>query len=185
MKRYIHILPFLFFVILLASCKSSKNVVKTDGLSPYLSSKVELTVPHGETVLTVNGTMKMKENEIIQMSFLMPLFRTEVARIEATPNYLLMVDRMNRRFVKATPNEIRDYLPADSYKRLEKMIRDAAKPGGKTTLTGQELGIRQLAKAKIELYDFSDEKISVEPTELTSRYRMVTMEEILQLLMSL
>ena len=92
---------------------------------------------------------------------------------------------MNRRFVKATPRELRDYLPAESYKRLEKMIKDAAKPGGKATLTGQELGIKQLAKAKIELYDFSDEEISIEPTELSSRYRMVTMEEILQLLMSL
>ncbi|MBR4380378.1 MAG: DUF4292 domain-containing protein [Bacteroidaceae bacterium] len=185
MKRYIHLLPIVFFALLLASCKSSKNIIKTDGLSPYLSSKVELTVPHGETTLTVNGTMKMKEGELVQMSLLMPLFRTEVARIEATPTYLLIVDRMNRRFVKATPRELRDYLPADSYKRLEKMIKDAAKPGGKATLTGQELGIKQLAKAKIELYDFSDEEISIEPTELSSRYRMVTMEEILQLLMSL
>jgi hypothetical protein len=185
MKRYIHILPILCFVLLLASCKSSKNIVKTEGMSPYLSSKVELTVPHGEATLTVNGTMKMKEGELVQMSLLMPLFRTEVARIEATPTYLLIVDRMNRRFVKANPNELRDYLPADSYKRLEKLIKDAAKPGGKNTLTGQELGIRQLAKAKIELYDFSDEVITVELTELPARYRMVTMEEILQLLMSL
>ena len=122
---------------------------------------------------------------MVQMSLLMPLFRSEVARIEATPTYLLMIDRMNRRFVKGTQYDLRDYLPADSYQRLEQLIKDAAKPGGKTTLSGEEIGIKQLAKARIELYDFSDAPFSIEPTTVSSRYRQVTFEELLQLLMSL
>ena len=172
--------------LLLVGCKSSKTIVKPDDVAQqYLSSKVELTIPHGDAVFTVNGTMKMKQGELVQMSFLMPIFRSEVARIEATPSYLLMVDRMNRRYVKANQKVLRDYLPADSYRRLEKLIQEAAKPDGKATMTGQELGIKQLAKAKIDLYDFSSDPINVAPTELTSRYREVTMEELLQLLMSL
>ncbi len=172
--------------LLLVGCKSSKTIVKPDDVAQqYLSSKVELTIPHGDAVFTVNGTMKMKQGELVQMSFLMPIFRSEVARIEATPSYLLMVDRMNRRYVKANQKVLRDYLPADSYRRLEKLIQEAAKPDGKATMTGQELGIKQLAKAKIELYDFSSDPINVTPTEITSRYREVTMEELLQLLMSL
>jgi len=181
-----HLVMLVCFVLLLASCKSSKSIVKeTDGLQQYLSSKLELTIPHGDATFTVNGTMKMKEGEIVQLSLLMPLFRTEVARIEAAPTYLLMVDRMNRRFVKATDYELRDYLPADSYERLEKMIKDAAMPDGKAILTGEELGIRQLAKARIELYDFSDEPFNIEPTILGNRYRQVTIDEMLQLLMNL
>jgi len=172
--------------LLLVGCKSSKTIVKPDDVAQqYLSSKVELTIPHGDAVFTVNGTMKMKQGELVQMSFLMPIFRSEVARIEATPSYLLMVDRMNRRYVKANQKMLRDYLPADSYRRLEKLIQEAAKPDGKATMTGQELGIKQLAKAKIELYDFSSDPINVAPTEIASRYREVTMEELLQLLMSL
>jgi len=172
--------------LLLVGCKSSKTIVKPDDVAQqYLSSKVELTIPHGDAVFTVNGTMKMKQGELVQMSFLMPIFRSEVARIEATPSYLLMVDRMNRRYVKANQKVLRDYLPADSYRRLEKLIQEAAKPDGKATMTGQELGIKQLAKAKIELYDFSSDPINVAPTEIASRYREVTMEELLQLLMSL
>ena len=176
----------VLLALLLVGCKSSKTIVKPDDVAQqYLSSKVELTIPHGDAVFTVNGTMKMKQGELVQMSFLMPIFRSEVARIEATPSYLLMVDRMNRRYVKANQKVLRDYLPADSYRRLEKLIQEAAKPDGKATMTGQELGIKQLAKAKIELYDFSSDPINVAPTEITSRYREVTMEELLQLLMSL
>ena len=179
-------LTLLLTVLLLVGCKSSKTIVKEpEFVQQYLSSKLELTIPHGDAVFTVNGTMKMKEGELMQMSLLMPLFRSEVARIEATPIYLLMVDRMNRRFVKGTQYDLRDYLPADSYQRLEQLIKDAAKPGGKTTLSGEEIGIKQLAKARIELYDFSDAPFSIEPTTVSSRYRQVTFEELLQLLMSL
>ena len=179
-------LTLLLTVLLLVGCKSSKTIVKEpEFVQQYLSSKLELTIPHGDAVFTVNGTMKMKEGELVQMSLLMPLFRSEVARIEATPIYLLMVDRMNRRFVKGTQYDLRDYLPADSYQRLEQLIKDAAKPGGKTTLSGEEIGIKQLAKARIELYDFSDAPFSIEPTTVSSRYRQVTFEDLLQLLMSL
>jgi hypothetical protein len=181
-----HLVMLACFVLLLASCKSGKSVVQETVIpQQYISSKLELTVPHGDAVLTVNGTMKMKEGELVQMSLLMPLFRSEVARIEAAPTYLLMVDRMNRRFVKAYQYDLRDYLPADSYLRLEKLIKEASKPGGKTTLTGEEIGIKQLAKARIELYDFSDEPFNIEPTTVSSRYRQVTIEELLQLLMNL
>jgi hypothetical protein len=185
-KSYGHYIIVVLVLLLVASCKSSKNIVKEGELTQqYLSSKLELTVPHGDATLTINGTMKMKEGELVQMSLLMPLFRSEVARIEAAPTYLLIVDRMNRRFVKATQYELRDYLPSDSYQRLEKLIKNAAKPGGKATLTGEEIGIKQLAKAKIELYDFSDNPFSIEPTEVSTRYRQVTIEEMLQLLMNL
>lgn len=187
-KKYqlsiIHLTVLL--AVLLVGCKSSKTIVQTpDVMQQYLSSKFELTIPHGDATFTVNGTMKMKEGEMVQLSLLMPLFRSEVARIEATPTYLLMVDRMNRRFVKAYQYDLRDYLPADSYQRLEKMIKKAAKTDGQAALTGEELGIRQLAKARIELYDFSNEPFNIEPTTLSARYRQVTIDEMLQLLMNL
>ena len=37
-----------------------------------------------------------------QISLLMPILRTEVARVEVTPDGVLLVDRMNKRFVRAT-----------------------------------------------------------------------------------
>lgn len=186
MRLKVQNLLWVTMLLLLVGCKSSKNVVKdSTAIQQYLSSKLELTIPHGDAVFTVNGTMKMKQGELVQMSLLMPLFRSEVARIEAAPTYLLMVDRMNRRFVKASERELRGYLPSDSYHRLEKLIIAAAKPGGKATLSGEDLGIKKLAKARIELYDFSTSPFSIEPTTVSTRYRQVTIEELLQLLLSL
>ncbi len=54
--------------------------------------------------------MKMKTHERVQISLLMPILRTEVARIEVTPDEVLLVDRMNKRFVRATKAELKNVL---------------------------------------------------------------------------
>lgn len=53
--------------------------------------------------MSVGGTMKMKSRERVQISLLMPILRTELARIEVTPTEVLFVDRMNKRFVTQQP----------------------------------------------------------------------------------
>lgn len=89
----------------LAGCKTSSHSGALSGESACLSSKVQLTVPHKDATLTVNGTMKLKKKECMQISFLMPILRTEVARMEVTPDEILLVDRMGKRYVRATRKE--------------------------------------------------------------------------------
>ena len=105
--------------------------------------------------------MKMKTHERVQVSLLMPILRTEVARIEITPDEVLLVDRMNRRFVRATKEELKGMLPKNAeFSRLEKILMDASLPGGKTELTGKDVGIPSLEKAKVQLYEFSTKDIA-------------------------
>lgn len=47
----------------LAGCKTSSHSGALSGESACLSSKVQLTVPHKDATLTVNGTMKLKKKE--------------------------------------------------------------------------------------------------------------------------
>ena len=54
--------------------------------------------------------MKMKTHERVQISLLMPILRTEVARVEVTPDGVLLVDRMTKRFVSATKDELKGML---------------------------------------------------------------------------
>lgn len=69
--------------------------------------------------------------------------------------------------------------------QLEKLLTDASKPGGKTELSGKDLGIPKLEKAKVQLYDFSTKELSITPTEVTSRYRQVSLEELMKMLVAL
>lgn len=188
MSRGIYLLLVL---VILAGCKSSKHLSKTSEkkveATSYLASRLQLTIPSKKGgSMTVGGTMKLKTHERVQFSLLMPILRTEVARIEVTPDEILLVDRMNKRFVRATKEELKSVLPKNvDFSRLEKMLTNASLPGGKTELTGKELGFPSLDKAKVQLYDFSDKEFSMNPTELTAKYRQVPLEVLVKMLVSL
>lgn len=188
MSRGIYLLLIL---VILAGCKSSKHLSKSSEkkveTTSYLASRLQLTIPSKKGgSMTVGGTMKLKTHERVQFSLLMPILRTEVARIEVTPDEILLVDRMNKRFVRATKEELKSVLPKNvDFSRLEKMLTNAALPGGKTELTGKELGFPSLDKAKVQLYDFSDKEFSMNPTELTAKYRQVPLEVLVKMLVSL
>lgn len=189
MKR-LHIQYLLLLIAslwLLTGCRTASRAVGgIDETTGCLSSKVELTVPTKDAVLTVDGTMKLQNGERMQLSLLMPILRSEVARMEVTPDEILLVDRMNKRYVRATRSELKQYLPRKAtFERLEKLLYAAAKPGGKRSLTGTELGIPSLEKAKIELTDFSTQPLKLTPTTLSNRYKQVPIEELLGLLMGL
>ena len=127
-----------------------------------------------------------QRGERLQLSFLMPILRSEVARIDVTPEEVILVDRMGKRYVQASRQELKGILPKKAtFQHLEKLLYAASRPGGKNTLTGSELGIPSLEKGKIELTDFSTKPFNLTPTQLSSRYQRVELYEILELLMSL
>ncbi len=192
MKRIVYLL--LLAVVVLAGCKSSKHLTTTSETpetkvptSSYLASKLQLTIPDKQGgSLSVGGTMKMKTYDRVQISLLMPILRTEMARVEITPDEVLIVDRMNRRYVRATREELKSMLSKNvEFSRLEKILTDASLPGGKTELTGKDIGIPSLEKARVQLYDFSTKEFSMTPTELTSKYTRVPMEELVKMLIVL
>ncbi|WP_294609429.1 DUF4292 domain-containing protein [uncultured Bacteroides sp.] len=184
--RILPLLLLLSLVVGLSGCKTSRKATSSLGESRYLSSKVQLTIPNKDGSITVNGTMKLVSGERMQLSFLMPIIRSEIARLEITPDDVLVIDRMGKRYVQASRKELKDILPKKAdFAHLEKMLFDASKPGGKTSLTGKELGIPSLEKGKIVLSDFSNKELSLTPTQVSSRYAKVEWTELLEMLAKL
>ena len=133
MRRFAYL---LLMVVILAGCKSSKHVVvekEKVAVTPtfsYLASKLQLTIPSKSGSMSVGGIMKMKSNELVQISLLMPILRTEIARIEIAPDKVLIVDRMNKRYVRATKDELKYILPKNAeFKNVEVMYKNEARLG--------------------------------------------------------
>ncbi|MDR0891716.1 MAG: DUF4292 domain-containing protein [Mediterranea sp.] len=183
MKRIAYLLLLL---VVLAGCRSSKHLLAPEAVEVphYLSSRVQLSLASRKGPIVVNGTMKMKSGECVQIALLMPILRTEVARVEATPQQVLLVDRMNRRYVRASREELRTMFPIAhvEFARLQKLLDDAAKPGGKRELSGADLGIPALDGSKVMLYDFSTKELQVTPTALNERYRQIPLDEFVTML---
>ena len=125
MKK-IKFFAFIASVVLLASCGSKKSVVSTGGNAmleqqsianvvqavnakrvsePCISAKMSLNLSTSKNSTRVGGSLKMKRNDVIQIS-LVALGLMEVGRLELTPDYMMMVDRMNHQYVKCDYDEV-------------------------------------------------------------------------------
>lgn len=71
---------------------------QTDAKS--MSSKIKFTLKNGQKDLSVSGSLRMKKNEVIRIQ-LTAFGLMEVGRLEFTKDYVLLMDRMNKEYVKA------------------------------------------------------------------------------------
>jgi len=127
MKKF---LPLFAIMLLLVACKSHNKIV-TDTNSPsnkvatkstnadYLAkvqshrvteknitAKIKCSVSMTGKSVTTSGSLKMRRDEVIQISLLDPILGfTEVGRIEFAPENVLIIDRINKRYVDVKYSE--------------------------------------------------------------------------------
>ena len=56
----------------------------------------DFTLQLGSKEITVPAKLSMRKDECIRIQLLMPILRSELARIEFTPNYVLLLDRYHK-----------------------------------------------------------------------------------------
>jgi hypothetical protein len=110
----------LAWPLVLASCSSKKNAVienktvevKTDQAqflnkvkdntqkTKFITSKVRFSVEVGNQDISLTGSLRMKRDDVIRMQ-LMAFGFVEAARLEFTKDYVLIMDRINKQYLKA------------------------------------------------------------------------------------
>lgn len=180
MKKYLYLLLVLFLFV---GCKSSKHALSPDvkQVPHYLSSKMQLVVPNGSGNMSVGGTMKIKTNEHIQLSVLMPVLRSELFRLDVTPTEVLLIDRMNKRYIKTTPAQLAKVSGRNvRFADLQKLIVEAASGTKGGELTGKDFGLSSFENAKVKLYDFSEKEVELTPAAIPNRYTQITLDELVK-----
>lgn len=107
--------------LLLASCQSKKQVVKDEktaapdsveqatflkmvndnvAKTQFVTSKLKFTVEYGPQQISLTGNLKMKRDDVIRLQ-LMAFGFVEAGRIEFTKDYVLIMDRINKQYLKA------------------------------------------------------------------------------------
>ena len=114
--------------LMLASCGSKKKVVEEQKTAvvnteqsvfldkvtnnaqttKFITSKVKFSVEVGNQDISLTGNLKMKRNDVIRLQ-LMAFGFVEAARIEFTKDYVLVMDRINKQYLKAPYRQI-DFL---------------------------------------------------------------------------
>jgi len=115
--------------LIISSCGSKKKVIDSDKnqtnvvlqegdiikricdnaqTSKFITSKVKFTVEYGTQNLALTGNLRMMRNTVIRLQ-LMAFGFVEAGRMEFTKDYVLIMDRINKQYLKAPYNQI-DFL---------------------------------------------------------------------------
>ena len=163
-KRIFQIFGVVLIVVLLASCSTTKSIKKAhsiEGMTEMefvesvienaggwkaLIAKMSLSLDlEGKGVTKVSGTLRIKKGEVIQMS-IAPLLGIEVARAEISPNGILVIDRMNKRYVEVSFAEVKALAKADlDFHTLQALFLNELFLPGKDDLT-----VRDASSFKVE-----------------------------------
>lgn len=152
----------LFFIALLfAGCKSTKDVVSSEPTSkevsyirqmtqknfsaPTLTAKAEVELILDSKNVALNGNLRMKRDDVVQLS--LTFFGIEVVRMEFTPEEVLVIDRANKRYLRAQYNDVQFLQQAglDFYALQALFWNEVFVPG--TTDAGQHLSEFNVQKA--------------------------------------
>ena len=63
----------------------------------------------GDKDITVPGALRMRKDKVIRLQLFIPILGTEVGRLEFTPDYVLVIDRMHKQYLKGDYNQL-DFL---------------------------------------------------------------------------
>lgn len=128
MKRHIqHILFLLAGTLLLASCHSAKQagsgqtstanesaykqrVISNSQTAGAITAKIKAHASMGTQGVTLGGSLRMKRNDVIQLSLTF-MGLMEVGRLEFTRDNVLFIDRIHQRYARVSYSQI-DFLSA-------------------------------------------------------------------------
>lgn len=154
-------------VLLFSSCRSHKNLIKENvtpateqkaGTNPkenladqvvpkmvannakagYVTAKMKFAVSGMGKDLSVGGSIKMKRDDVIQLSLVAFGF-IEAGKMEFTKEYVLVIDRINKRYIKVPYNKV-NFLSAShlDFNVLQSLFWNELFVPGKTTPTGDD-----------------------------------------------
>ena len=152
-------LAALALPLMLVACGTQKKAVKETTTTPstmkaqqflqkvndnaqyarFITSKVKFSVEVGNQQLTLTGNLKMKRDDVIRLQ-LMAFGFVEAGRLEFTKDYVLIMDRINKQFIKANYNQL-DFMRNSglNFYSLQSLFWNELFQPGKSKLTDELL----------------------------------------------
>ena len=130
----------------------------------FVTSKVKFTVEVGSQQLTLTGNLKMKRDDVIRLQ-LMAFGFVEAGRLEFTKDYVLVMDRINKQYLKV-PYQQLDFMRNSGldFYALQALFWNELFQPGKTRITDEML------KSYTTDMEAEDAVISMESGKLSYRW---------------
>lgn len=101
----------------------------------FVSSKLKFTVKLGDKEASLTGSLRMKRDDVIRLQLMAAFGLVEVARLEFTTEDVLMMDRINKQYIKLPYSQV-DFLRKSgiNFYTLQALFRSELFHPGKTTV---------------------------------------------------
>ena len=157
-KKLLYYLSVTVVIVTMAACSSSRRLGRTPtigGLSgtDYMEKVISQT-PQWQNITAkaalnldmgtkgnakVNATLRIRRGEVIRLS-VAPLLGIEVARMDITPDNVLLIDRLNKRYVKVSFAELSRLANAElDFDVLQSLFMNELFLPGKAQLTANDV----------------------------------------------
>ena len=181
-----NIRTFIFVVTVAAvmsACKTTKysesapkKPVAGAEITPKVTNvtaKLDVNVKTQKDDITVDGKLYMRYNEMIRIT-VVPLGLMEAARLEFTPQEVLLIDRINKQYVKAKYEEV-DFLKKNNidFQTLQTCFWEEYTKKNISLDTGAAL-----LNIKLNKID-NDASWDASMTSVSSRYKAVSVSELM------
>lgn len=130
----------------------------------FVTSKVKFSVEVGAQQLTLTGNLKMKRDDVIRLQ-LMAFGFVEAGRLEFTKDYVLIMDRINKQYLRVPYNQL-DFMRNSGldFYALQALFWNELFQPGKTRMTDEML------KSYTADMEADDAVISMESGKLSYRW---------------
>ncbi len=154
--------------VVLVSCGSSKEVMKTTpATTPVetafsaekylatvksnnyqqdnLTAKIKVMVNVDGKSVSTSGSLKMKKNDVIQISLVDPLLGAiELGRMEFTKTHVLIIDRINKQYIDVPYSDVSFLKKANiDFYTLQSLFWNEVFEPGKTIVTASDFSINE------------------------------------------
>lgn len=72
-------------------------------------ANMSFSIKSGDKDISAPGSLRMRRDKMIRLQLFIPLLGTEVGRIDFTPDYVLVVDRLHKQYIKGDYSQL-DFL---------------------------------------------------------------------------
>lgn len=69
-------------------------------------AKMTFTIDTGDKKISVPGSIHIRKDDVIRLQLFVPLLGSEVGRLEFTKDYVLIVDRLHKQYIKEDYNKV-------------------------------------------------------------------------------
>lgn len=165
-----------------ANAGSSSAKQDSKATAACLTAKVKARLQQGDMDISTSGTLRMRRDDVIQLTLMDPFLGvTEIGRMEISPDGILIIDRMNKRYVEM---QVEDFPSFSAYgidfSMVQEYVWGEVKGSGTLNYT---IPARNAISLSIKASDINSNSNWEGHTNVADKYTKVSAEQLFKTLM--